>query len=309
MLSDIVDVSVIVITFNPVLKKLYKTLDSVVCQKGIRFEIIVCDDGSQIRFEKELRNYFLMKGLSAYRLIFHDSNKGTVKNYYSGLEQANGTYSKVISPGDFFTDENILFDWVQFLKNNETDWSFSDAYYYCEDNDKNVFIRKRAHPQVVRPYLKKNNIQCIWNYIANWDNALGAAMLGKTHIQESFCRKLMEEGVVYAEDYIYYLMMFDGIVGSYYPKAAICYEYGTGISTSQNKTWGEKLQDDTLTVRRILMDTENPSIQQKAIIKSFTRKKKIEKVFIRGKLYLWLKYHFFPRLTRIPGKSGQNEDK
>ena len=47
-----IDVSVIVVMYNPVLDKLYKTLDSIICQKGVSFEIILCDDGSGMWMKK-----------------------------------------------------------------------------------------------------------------------------------------------------------------------------------------------------------------------------------------------------------------
>ena len=53
------DVSIIVATYNPDLNKLMSTLLSIIIQKGIKFEIIVTDDGSQkdyfkVKFFREL---------------------------------------------------------------------------------------------------------------------------------------------------------------------------------------------------------------------------------------------------------------
>ena len=69
-------VSVIVITYNQDLNKLLKTLDSIIIQEGIPFEVIICDDGSEKTYEKELENYFSLKDFASYRLVFHEKNEG-----------------------------------------------------------------------------------------------------------------------------------------------------------------------------------------------------------------------------------------
>ncbi len=302
------NISVIVITYNPDLHKLYQTLDSIIVQRGISFEMIVCDDGSQFKFEKELREYFLSKGFENYTLILHDNNHGTVVNFLSGLEKARGKYVKVISPGDYLVDPGILSEWVRFTEKNEAEWSFSDAYYYCSDKEKKRFLRKKAHPQMLLPYKKRKMGKCIWNYVALKDNANGAAIIGKTQTVLVYCKAIMEGGILYAEDLLYFLMMFRGIVGCYYPQETICYEYGTGISTSDDAVWREQLAKDLKSIRKMMQETTDPLELQRKIIKTFSRTRKVEKLLVRGKLHHWLKWHFFPRLTRIPGKSDLSSD-
>ena len=54
--ADSPEVTVIVVTYNQDLNKIIETLDSIVIQEEISFEIIICDDGSIMRFENELRS-------------------------------------------------------------------------------------------------------------------------------------------------------------------------------------------------------------------------------------------------------------
>ena len=103
---------------------------------------------------------------------------------------------------------------------------------------------------------------------------------------------------------MYRLMMFDGIVGCYYPIPAVCYEHGTGISTSGDIVWKRKLQTDTEVMYNIIQGKDDLTGFQKSVIKALKSTKKTEKIFIRGKLYHWLKWNFFPRLTRIPKDTG-----
>ena len=145
------DVSVIVVMFNPALDKLYQTLDSILIQKGITYEVIVCDDGSQRRYEKELQEYFAKRNFNSFALLFHKHNHGTVANFLSGLEKARGKYTKIISPGDRLVNEDTLGKWIQFNEEKNAEWSFADAYYYIVD-EKEVYITHRAYPQIIRPY-------------------------------------------------------------------------------------------------------------------------------------------------------------
>lgn len=296
-------VSVIVIVFNQVFSKLIKTLDSIIKQDGISFEIIICDDGSTNQYGDELRRYFSLKSFYDYTLVFHTINEGTVSNYLSGLEIARGKYSKLISPGDCLTERHTLRDWINYLRNNNAEWSFSDAYYYRVDDEKVNYFKASAKPQILRPYFVNDRAVCVWNYLALKDVANGAAIIGKTHIQMHFCKIINEYGMMYSEDSIYRLMMFHGIIGCYYPVSAICYEYGTGISTSGDEKWGERLAEDRKKLIQIMLDANNKSDQQERIIKAFiynSKPGKFRKVCIRGRVKLWLKCHFNPRLTQLP---------
>ena len=181
-------------------------------------------------------------------------------------------------------------------------WSFADAIYYHFVDGKEKYIQHRAHPQIIRPYLKEQKGKCIWNYNALWDSANGAAIIGRTQLILLYCKMLNEKGVRYAEDHMYHIMMFHGIVGYYYPQEAIYYEYGTGISASKNMAWRARLQNDRRITNQIMYEEADPSDFQKAIQKAISQTKRLEKVFIRGKLYHWLKSHCFPRLTKIPEK-------
>ena len=54
------DVSVVVLTYNSDMEKLFGTLRSAICQKQIRFDIVISDDGSD-NFDKERLSDFFLK--------------------------------------------------------------------------------------------------------------------------------------------------------------------------------------------------------------------------------------------------------
>ena len=55
---------------------------------------------------------------------------------------------------------------------------------------------------------------------------------------------------------MYRLMLIDGIEILYYPQNAILYEFGVGISTSQNIKWREKLLKDQAEFNRLIGNSE-----------------------------------------------------
>ena len=62
MLSEIegykYPVSVLVCDYNPKLKDIIITLRSVLLQKGIKFQIVISDDGSKVNYFEAIRQYF-----------------------------------------------------------------------------------------------------------------------------------------------------------------------------------------------------------------------------------------------------------
>ena len=102
---------------------------------------------------------------------------------------------------------------------------------------------------------------------------------------------------------MYYLMMFHGIMGYYFPEIAIRYEFGSGVSSSGNVEWLKRLLEDRKKMVQIMNAEENISDQQKKLLNAFIQNLnigKIKKLFIKGKLLYWIKRHFNPRLTKIP---------
>ena len=302
------EVSVIGVTYNQNLSKTIRTLESIVIQENVSFEIIICDDGSEKCFEKEIRAFFSKTDFCRYSLVFHEHNGGTVSNYYSGLTKAKGRYSKLLGSGDCLVDRKTLYNWVHFMNDNNVVWSFSDTIYYRFVNGKAIPFQTKAMPQVIRPYITRNKAKCAWNYIVLHDIANGASILGVTHIQKEYCEVLKEKGIRYCEDLIYKLMMFYGEVGDYYPSTTVYYEYGDGISSSGDLSWRGRILEDKHKLDQIMFAKKDDSAFQGKLVNGLVRNSKsnkINKYFIKGRPFLWIKQHFFPRLTNIPDEVGE----
>ena len=284
MNNNTIEVSVLVLTYNSALEKLISTVKSVIDQKGVSLEIVISDDGSKVKSFNELKDYFNQTHFVDYKIIENEINRGTVYNYYSGLKMCNGNYVKTISPGDKLFGENTLKNWITFLKTNNAKWSFSDMICYKKMNNIETPISVEAHPQNTYIYKNGTDHNKIWQYLVLNDIGVGASMISERNLQISYCQEILGK-IIFAEDHIWRLMMFDGIIGAYYPEYTVLYEYGEGVSTSQNNIWIERLQKDWQGADSIIFEREPANRFQKNIqraMKIVTGKSKIKKMFIKG---------------------------
>lgn len=293
------DVSFIVVSYNPDWNKLRNTLESIIKQKDIRFEVIVTDDGSAINYSNEMLEYFNDNNIKDFQLIMNKENQGTVLNLASGLDVARGKYVKDISPGDYLCGSTVTKKWIDFMQEREAEWSFSEAIFYRTEDNMMRVISCCAHPNDLKPYLRDDFQRCRWNYVVLNDIAVGATMLCKTEIYKKYCNKIINK-VKYAEDNMWRIMMFDGITGIYYPKHTVFYEYGSGVSTSSNSIWGKKIADDWNVANKIMFcnkGCELDSFQHKMQRAYWMNKNPILKFFVRGKFFSAIKRKLYIRKT------------
>lgn len=298
------EISVCILTYNPVIEKLYKTLSSIIMQEKIEYEIIVSDDGSKNNLFQYIKDFFEANNFFNYKLIASDSNEGTVKNCLKAVQNSSGRYIKCLSPGDAMYKNTSLYEWVDKLKNSNCQWSFSEVMCYKAgtDNDMEVLSLK-AHPQVIKYYEKRylNNDRCRWNYIILKDIAVGAATICEKDILLHYLETIKGK-VIYAEDNIFRLMMFDGIYPLYFSDVSIWYEYGEGVSTGTDRVWKERLDKDWETSTDIMLSrlnfADDLQLKMQKTMKSRWYKKKYMSLFtVKGKLLFAIKRKIFPRMT------------
>lgn len=292
------EASIIVLTYNCEFEKLKKTLQSILNQERVSFEIIIADDGSKDNHAELIHAFFETHAFSQYKCVMNQTNQGTVANCLSGVNVAEGEYTKLISPGDYFCSAHVLRSWIDFVKEKRAEWSFSEAQYYDPNSTPVKVVSVKANPQVIQPYINRDLDQCRWNYVVLDDIALGATMLGKTDLQKAYLKKLHEKGIRFAEDNMFRLMMFDGVCGEYFPEITINYEYGTGISTGENSAWKEALLKDWDGTTELMAEQPEKDSFQVSMIKGIRlRKDTIKKIAIKGIISMWIHRHWKTRMT------------
>lgn len=236
-------ISVIVLTYNPSKQKLIATLKSIIRQENVDVQVIISDDGSKENYFEEAKEFLEKNSFTDYKFVSCEKNQGTVKNVIRAVHVSNGEYVKLISPGDMFTSNNILSGWFNHLIQSKYKWSICEAIYYKNINGCISPIKQPTHPMITDVYEKQQERKCRWNYVILDDIALGAATICERNLLMEYLFRINDK-VVYAEDNIYRIMMFDGICADYFSGCAIFYEYGEGVSAPGESVWGERLVKD-----------------------------------------------------------------
>lgn len=239
-----IDVSVIVLTYKPVWKKLKITLDSVLRQKDVRCEIVITDDGSEMDCREMIENYLKEKGFTDYIYNKNEYNVGTIKNYISGLKQANGRYVYGISPGDMLYGEDCLKQLADFCTNNHVEICFGNALYYNGDGENVKVFSDENHPRCPSFYKKDKSYFVMKNMFFNDENILGASYFRDRKIAIE-CFEGISKNSLYLEDKCGTAVAIARKMRIvHFDRNVIWYEKGTGVSTSGNTAWQERLRKD-----------------------------------------------------------------
>lgn len=238
------EVSVAVVTYNADNKKLKMTLNSIIAQEKVDVQIVIGDDGSKIKDFDEIRKYFEEKNFTEYKIVENPINQGTVKNLLSAVEACTGQFVKPISPGDLLYSEDTLREWIDDMKQKGTKVGFGYTANYKESAGHIEPASARAFPQDTSVYAgEKNEHLLMKQYLLCEDICTGASTIVDTELMRLYLNKIVGK-VKFAEDNVYRLMIFDGIKVSFLPKNVVLYEYGDGVSTSNNSIWLQRIRDD-----------------------------------------------------------------
>ena len=72
------NITVVVLTYNPVWEKLRATLKSIVEQQDVHLQVVITDDGSKNNYFDKVESYFKEIGFDDFKLISNKNNEGTV---------------------------------------------------------------------------------------------------------------------------------------------------------------------------------------------------------------------------------------
>lgn len=238
------DFSVIVLCYNPNYESLIKTIVSIIKQKEVSFEIIICDDGSKIYYESNLNRWFSEHSCNIpIKYVFNQENRGTIINYLSGIQVAEGKYIKPISPGDYLFDSHTLQTYKNEFENYKSDIVFADAIYYSND----TILKKRQYPEtrLIFNTDKLQKLYCIYGFYF-----LGATICATKKILVKYLN-IVKGKVLYLEDYSMMTMaLLDGVSIKGIERPCVWYEYGDGIST--NSKGNKRINDDSEAMRKVL---------------------------------------------------------
>ena len=303
-----VDVSVVVLTYNPDLRGLKRTLRSVMLQTGVNFEIIIADDGSSDNLSEEIKAFFESCGFSSYSLVLNPENHGTVINVISGINMSRGKYIKLISPGDYLYDRSSLKNLFDCAEKNGVPFVFGDILFFDSSREDFEVIKKNALPCVTRCYDEDRYDPCavLINELIVYDNIHGISTLIEKDVLAKYL-KMIEGKVIYCEDLSYRLMAYDRIKMIYCRCPVAMYGYGSGISTGRNDKWAKRIHDDLTASNDVMISMFSDDSRLNRLLKeTFEERfsddsKRTKKFFLRHPLLLMrrLRFEYFPRSSAL----------
>ena len=110
--------SIVVLSYNQE-KLLPKTLDSILNQSVMPYEIVICDDASTDNTKDIINSYYLQYP-NLIVPVFNDINQGIFRNFNQSLSYPQGDLITYVS-GDDLLPENILEEYDRFIMKNEID--------------------------------------------------------------------------------------------------------------------------------------------------------------------------------------------
>lgn len=236
------DFSVIIATYNATKEQLKQTIDSVLCQKGVLYEIIVCDDASKENHFDWLEEYLAAASFEEYTLLGGDKNLGTVRNMLRGLRIAGGEYSKLIGAGDMLYKETTLCDIKSFMEEKDTDCCFGLMQGFQFRDGERIKVTHTS-PRIIDVYRKMEYKKIVRNILVSEDWVSGAGIFAKTSYYLKYI-SMLEDKVIYCEDWAAALALVDDVYLILYDNYAIWYEVGYGVSTTPGESWRRKLLHD-----------------------------------------------------------------
>lgn len=236
------DFSVIIATYNATKEQLKMTIDSVLNQNDVKYEIIVCDDASGDNHFEWIKEYLDGVAFSEYTLLGGDKNLGTVRNMLRGIRLAKGEYSKLIGAGDMLYKDTTLHDIKQFMEDENTSCCFGLMQGFQIKNGERIKVTHTS-PRVISVYRNTEHKKIARNILVSEDWVSGAGIFAKTSYYLKYI-SMLEDKVIYCEDWATALALVDDVYLKLYDDYAIWYEVGEGVSTTPNASWRGKLLHD-----------------------------------------------------------------
>lgn len=246
-------ISVLVLSYNSDIDKLYLTLKSIIKQKIDDFEIVVSDDGSKDNHEQELAEYFKQNDFSNYKLVMNEQNRGTVQNILSGLKACEGEYVKPISSGDCLYAEDTLARLYDFMKADSLDYCHGLIRGYHRLEDGSIQYIPYSHPFDIEAYRKRDMDRITKNLVLYSDNTCGAGICYEKKFFIHYMN-LISEVVKYEEDIFQVVAAVENRKVALFDDYIVWYEIGLGVSTNKKSKIYDLLAKDVDGLYRKLYD-------------------------------------------------------
>ena len=246
----IFSVSVLIAIYNPQWDKLKATLNSVVRQKDISFQIVICDDYSIEDYSEKLSSFMTEKGFTKYKYVRAVENGGTVKNLINGLPYCEGDYIKVLGQGDLLFDSEVLKNMYRYAVNNGLQLTGGLFQCFREENGAPTLYTMNRMPQILN--CSNSRDRFYW-YVVCMDIVNAVTLLYRKDCLFEYL-SMMDGRIKYCEDHASRLMLADDVKMDVYKAPVAYYEISSGISTARKSEFKTQLSQDNVEFYNMLID-------------------------------------------------------
>ena len=273
------DFSVLLLNYNASEEQMERTILSVINQKNVDFEIIVCDDCSRDNHFDYIEALFKEYEFKNYTLLPAEKNVGTVRNILRGLEIAKGKYAKPLGMGDLLYNDKTLKTVYDFMSKNNLQSCFGliDSYV-MKDGEK--YPAEHKSPFDIEAYRRQDKKRLIKNIVIAEDWVSGVCIFGTVSYYKYYIGMLKDK-VIYCEDWATGLAIIDDEFLQLLDEYVVVYEMGTGVSTDRQKAWRAKLLEDGKQFWKVFTEyaTEKKTIgKYQSYLRQNARKKQFDNI-------------------------------
>lgn len=229
-----VEISVIITTYNQPFEVIMHSIQSVLMQENVKFELIIADDHSTCDYSNRYREVFAAKGFSSYRLIRNETNLKTVLNIANALDYASGEYVKTIDAGDLLYSPHTLREILNYCKDNDVSVGFGNIVRFYSDGEDGYVRSDYRAPRQLNHFFEigdYDSSSVLKKQMESADWIPAASQFYRTDVYRGLLRALGDHyGVRYCQDFASVLALGHYQIHHFdYP--IYWYEWGTGIST------------------------------------------------------------------------------
>lgn len=246
------DFSVILLNYNASEEQIEHTVMSILNQKDVRFEIIICDDGSRDNHFDYIEELMKIHAFHNYTLLGTDKNMGTVRNALRGLEIAKGKYAKLLGMGDLLYCDTTLREVADFMEENNLQSCFGFIKGY-RIKDGEIYPAEHKSPLDIKVYRNKDKKSMEKNILIAEDWVSGVCIFATTQYYYKYI-SVMKDKVIYCEDWATALALIDDEYLTLLERYVVKYEVGDGVSTTSNSAWRSKLLEDNKQFWKVLAE-------------------------------------------------------
>lgn len=225
--------SVIVCNYNSTKNNIEFTLDSIISQRNIDFEIVFSDDGSKDNPKLYVEHYFEIHKFDDYKIRIGEKNNGTISALYDALLLTEGEFIKPIGVGDALAYDNVLFDMYRFMKERESRIAFSMLSPFRRIDGKVSCVNNTSVPCDIKCWIKDEYNKAKEHVIVFNDQISGSTMFYEKKYA-IYLMEMMKKCATYMEDLCQYIAILDGERIVFFNKKCILYEVSEGISTNHS---------------------------------------------------------------------------